>query len=205
MDVQLQELIEKIKAEGIQAAEREAQRLHAEAEARSDQIVAAARKSAAQIVSEAQEQAARFEHNAREALSQAGRDLVLSLKERITAMFRALLERSSGEAYSPKALEEAVVGLVKAWAADQTADLQVLLPAEQLAGLEKALQARLAGEIKKGLDIRPLAGLQAGFRVGSKDGSVYYDFSDQGIAEILAEFLTPRLGELLLKAAEQER
>lgn len=205
MDVQLQELIDRIKAEGIEAADKEARRLQAEAQAKSDEIMAGAHKAAAQIVAEGRQEAAAFEHNAREALVQAGRDLVLSLKGRITEIFDTLLQQASAEAYTPKVLEEAVVGLVKAWAADQSADLQVLLPPKELAALEKALHARLAAEIKKGLEIKPLAGLEAGFRVGSKDGSVYYDFSEQGIAEMLAEFLTPRLGELVQQAVARER
>jgi V/A-type H+-transporting ATPase subunit E len=202
MDVQLQELIDRIKSEGIKTAEEQAERMRAEAQAKADQILAGAHKTAAQIVAEARAEAARFEQNAREALKQAGRDMLLSLKSRMTEMFEALLQRESRGAYTPAVLEEAVVGLVKGWAAGKAADLQVLLPADQLGALEKALHSRLAGEIKKGLEIKPLPGLDAGFRVGTKDGSAYYDFSDQGIAEILAEFLTPRLGEIIQQAVE---
>ncbi len=94
------------------------------------------------------------------------------------------------------------MGLVKAWAGEQAADLRILLPPAQLAGLEKALQSRLAAEIKKGLQIAALPGLEAGFRVGLKDGSVYFDLSDQGIAQILAEFLTPKVGAIVQSAVE---
>ena len=79
MDVQLQELIDRIKAEGLEAAQEQARQLQAEAQAKSDEIVAAAHKTAAQIVAEGREQATRFEHNAREALTQAGRDLLNGL------------------------------------------------------------------------------------------------------------------------------
>jgi V/A-type H+-transporting ATPase subunit E len=39
--------------------------------------------------------------------------------------------------------------------------------------------------------------VQAGFRISTKDGSAYYDFSDEGIAEMLSAFVSPRLAELL--------
>jgi V/A-type H+-transporting ATPase subunit E len=202
MDVQLQELIEKIKSEGIKTAEEQAQRTRAEAQAKSDEILAGAHKSASQIIAEAQAEAVRFEQNAREGVKQAGRDMILSLKSRITEVFEALLQKESREAYTPAVLEEAVVGLVKAWAGGQTSELQVMLSPGQLGAVEKTLHSRLATEIKKGLEIRPLPGLEAGFRVGMKDGSAYYDFSDQGIAQILAEFLTPRLGEIIHDAVK---
>jgi len=202
MDVQLQELLDRIKNEGVKAAEDQAQRLRAEAQARSDEILASARKTAEKIVADARAEAARFEHNAREALRQAGRDLILSLKGRISALFEALVQKETRGAYTPQVLEEAVVGLVKAWASQQAADLRLLLPAAQLAGLEKTLQSRLAAEIKKGLQIAALPGLEAGFRVGLKDGSVYFDLSDLGIAQILAEFLTPKVAATIQAAVE---
>jgi V/A-type H+-transporting ATPase subunit E len=64
--------------------------------------------------------------------------------------------------------------------------------------------SRLVEELKKGFELKPLPTLEAGFRIGLKDGSAYYDFSDQGIAEILAEYLNPRLSELMSQAAAPE-
>lgn len=199
MDVQLQELLDRIKTEGVEAAEEQAQRVLAEAQARSAEILAGAQKEAAKIVAEARAEASRFEHNATEAVRQAGRDLILGLKGRIAALFDALLRQETRAAYTPAVLQEAVVALVKAWAGKDAAaaPVQVLLPADQLAAVEKALQSRLAGEIKKGLEIQGLPGLEAGFRVGMKDGSAYFDLSDEGIAQILAEFLTPRVAAII--------
>ena len=51
MEIQLQELIDKIKKEGIEAASEEAAKLRREAEAEAAGIVAAAKKEAADIVS----------------------------------------------------------------------------------------------------------------------------------------------------------
>jgi V/A-type H+-transporting ATPase subunit E len=43
--------------------------------------------------------------------------------------------------------------------------------------------------------------LGAGFRIAGKDGSAYYDFSSESVAELLAAYLNPRLGEILKTAA----
>jgi V/A-type H+-transporting ATPase subunit E len=38
-----------------------------------------------------------------------------------------------------------------------------------------ALKAKLAKEIKEGLEIKPTKNVQAGFRLAAKDGSGYFD------------------------------
>ena len=43
-------------------------------------------------------------------------------------------------------------------------------------------------EIKDGLEIKPTKGVQTGFRLASKDGSGYFDCSDDGIMEMLMPY-----------------
>jgi len=40
-----------------------------------------------------------------------------------------------------------------------------------------------------------------GFRVGAKGGQVFHDFTKEAIAESLAHFLRPELGQIVKKAA----
>ena len=70
--------------------------------------------------------------------------------------------------------------------------------------LEKQLKSRLAGELKKGVELKPFPEIEAGFRIAMEDGSAYYNFTDQGIAEILAEFLNPKIAEIVQEATQKE-
>jgi V/A-type H+-transporting ATPase subunit E len=200
MDVQLQELIEKIKAEGVKAAEEDGERIRKEAQKRAEQIVAQAHSEAADLVRQARAETTRFEQTAREALRQAGRNTILSLRARITEMFRRLIEEETRQALTGNVLQEAIVTLIKNWSKQQLADLEVLLPPAELEKIDSALRGRLGEELRKGVEIKPLAELKAGFRVGMKDGSAYYNFTDQGIAEILSEYVNPRLSEIIQEA-----
>jgi V/A-type H+-transporting ATPase subunit E len=84
---------------------------------------------------------------------------------------------------------------------DKTVELQVSeADAERL---EKHLRAALSREIGKGLVITPVESIDAGFRIGEKDGAVYHDITDVGLAEILGAFVNPRLAELIRQAAEK--
>ncbi|MDR1627046.1 MAG: V-type ATP synthase subunit E [Spirochaetia bacterium] len=197
MDIQLKELIETIKKEGIDSADSRAAEITAAAETKAGAIVAKAEEEAARILAEAKREIQRTEQSSKEAIAQAGRDLVLGLENRITSLFDAVIKDQSTQALRGKGLEEAVAGLVKAWAAKGPAGLEVLLPVEELQKIEGSLRARLAEELRKGVVLKPVPRIDAGFRIGESGGSAHYDFTAEGVAEILAEYLNPRLAEIM--------
>ena len=204
MDVQLQELIDKIKSEGIKTPEQESDRVLKEAEHKANAILADAHDEASSIIAKAKEEAHRFEQTAEEAVKQAGRNTILSLRTRVTEFFDAVIAEETKQAYSLKVLEEAIVSLIKAWSKEQVPNLQVLMSSSDLKKIEKQLKSRLAAELKKGVELKPFPELQAGFRIAMKAGSAYYNFSDQGIAEILAEYLNPKIAEIVRETVEKE-
>jgi len=201
MEVQLQELLDRIKSEGVKAAEVEAARIREEAEKSARQTLEKAEQEAARLLANARQEAERFAQTSREAVKQAARNAILGVRQGVVRIFDNLLARETRQALSGAGLAEVIVALVKAWPQKELSSLQALLPPEELARLEKGLQARLVEELKKGFELKPLPALEAGFRIGLKDGSAYYNFTDQGIAQILAEYLNPRLAELMSQAA----
>ena len=58
----------------------------------------------------------------------------------------------------------------------------------EVAQVSDALKAELAQEIKNGLEIKPTKGVRAGFRLASKDGSGYFDCSDDEIMQMLMPY-----------------
>ncbi len=201
MEVQLQELLDKIKNEGVKAAEAESARIREEAEKRSRETLQRAEQQAAAIVAKAREEAARFEQTSEAAVKQAARNAILGVRQGVVGIFDAMLARETREALSGPNLAEVIVALVKAWPGKEIPSLQALLPPGDLEKLEKGLKSRLQEEMKKGFELKPLPALEAGFRIALKDGSAYYNFTDQGIAQILAEYLNPRLAGLMGQAA----
>jgi V/A-type H+-transporting ATPase subunit E len=197
MDIQLKELIETIKREGIDSADSRAAEITGEAQSKAKTIIAKAEEDAARILADAKREIARNEQSSKEAITQAGRDLILSLEKRITALFDGVITAQTKEAFQGKGLEDAVAGIVKAWTAKGTAGLEVLLPAGELQKIESSLRAKLGEEFKKGVVLKPVARIDAGFRIGESGGSAHYDFTAEGVAEILSEYLNPKLAEIM--------
>jgi V/A-type H+-transporting ATPase subunit E len=201
MDSQLQELIEAIKTEGVQTAEKQADQIVASAEERAEQIVQDARKRAEEIVEAARKEQAKLDQSGREKLKQAARDLMLSVQSQLVATFKRVVNMASKEAVSADILENAIVTVVNAWSRGESEPVDVLLNPQDLERLEQRLQSRLADHIASGAEIRPSSGVSSGFRVSTKDGSAYYDFTVESIAEALGAYVGPRLLAALKEAS----
>lgn len=197
MDTQLQEIIDTIKSEGVKSAEARQQEIIENANSKAQSIIEEAKKEAESIVSKAKQEAQKHEASGKAALEQAGRDLVLSVRSQIEKLFDRVINEATGEALTGEKLAEAIVAALGNWDEKKLADLEVLLPQKEQEKIESGLKSRLSEAIKKGVEIKPVSSVQAGFRISTKDGSAYYDFSDQGIAEMLSAFVSPRLSELL--------
>ena len=202
MDIQVQELINKIKRDGIETASEEAAKIKLEAETEAKQIVEAARKEAAEIVAKGKKDAERAEKAGLAALEQASRNLVLVFKGEIEALLDQVIKTQLGASYNTDVLKAVLPDLLKAWGTKSTDSLAVLLPEASLKKLQGYFKEKLASELKRGLELRSDRNLAVGFRIANKDGSAYYDFSADSVAEMLSAYLNPHLAEILKSSAK---
>jgi V/A-type H+-transporting ATPase subunit E len=197
MSVQLKELLEKIKAEGVREAEQQADQVRKEAERKASQIVSNAKQEAAAHLEKAKAEAGQFEDASKEAIKQAGRDLVLSVKSEIKRLVEVILLAEIREALDSQFLKDALITLLQAWGKERGEEIQIQLPEKTAEDIRQYILSKLKAEVKKGVEIFPSAQIGAGFRIAEKDGSAYYDLTDRGLAEYLMAYLNPRITELL--------
>ena len=202
MDIQVQELIDKIKKDGIESASEEAARLKQKAETEARQIVESAKKEAEEIIVRAKQDAERSEKAGIAALNQASRNLVLAFKDEIQALLDKLIGAQTGASYNEDVLKAVLPDLLKAWAAKGEDSLAAILPESALDKLKGFFNEKLVSEIKKGVELRSDRNLAGGFRIANKDGSAYYDFSADSVTELLSAYLNPRLAEILKTSAK---
>ncbi|HCC37487.1 MAG TPA: V-type ATP synthase subunit E [Treponema sp.] len=202
MDIQVQELIDKIKKDGIESASGEAARIKREAETEAKQIVDAANKEARDIISRGKTDAERFEKAGIAALEQASRNLTLAFKGEIQSLLDKIVGREVAVSYGDDTLKSALPELIKSWAAKSGDSLALVLPEAELKKLEGYFTEKLSAELKNGLELKSDRNLGAGFRIANKDGSAYFDFSADSVAELLSAYLNPRLGEILKSAVK---
>jgi V/A-type H+-transporting ATPase subunit E len=201
MELQIQDLVNSIKRDGISEAEKKAAEILSEAKVKAEEIVRNATKEAEHLLDDARKEVSVMKQSGKAAVEQAGRDVILSLKKSINAHMNRLLEDQVNKTISGKDLSALIVQIVKTDIVDH-ANSALELPESQVKKLTESLQSELAKEIKDGLEIRPVPSVSVGFRLASKDGSSYYDFSDEEVTRMLAPFLNASVQEILVSASE---
>jgi V/A-type H+-transporting ATPase subunit E len=201
MEVQLQELIDRIKKDGIESASEEAAKVKLEAQSEARRIIDSARKDAEALTARAQRDAERIEKAGIAALEQASRNLLLVFKGEVQTLLNRLVAEDVAANYGADTIKTVLPEMLKNWASGK-APFDLLVPESDLQKLQEWFAHRLADELKNGAELKPSKNLGAGFRIINKDNSAYYDFSAESAAELLSACLSPRLAEVLKASAK---
>jgi V/A-type H+/Na+-transporting ATPase subunit E len=197
-EITIQSLLDKIKEEGFQEAEKISQKIISEAEAKAELIIREAEKNAEHSITTAREEVMEIQDAFEVAMTQGGRNLILSLHDEIIRLFGHILERKVASSLRPDLMRDMIMTITENWEIqDKNRTFEILVNEKDARELEGLLYDSLQNEFKKGIAIKPLKTIRAGFRIGEKDGNVHYDFTPEGIAEILREHLNPRFSRFL--------
>ncbi len=202
MEVQVKELLESIQKDGIEAAEKKSEELIGSAKKKSEKIIADAKKEAAAIIKDAEERAKRIEASSRASLGQASRDLLLSLEKKIISVFDSMLFSEVEKSVKGDTLTDLIKTVVSSEIIPAS-DARIELSKKDAKAIKAELTKGLDKQIKKGLEIKPVEGVQSGFLLTQKDGKGYYDFSTKEIAELISRFVNPYLSEIIKEAAQK--
>ncbi len=180
LELQIQDLVSSIKKDGIDSANREAAAILADAKKQADAIVADAKAAAEKLTADAKAEIDVFRTSAQLSAEQAKRDAVLAFRGEVQAEFEKLLAADVRGALDEKALGALIQAAVRGEDASAYA--------AEVGAVTEGLKQQLAAELKAGLTLRPSKKVKAGFRLAAKDGSGYFDCTDDEIAEMLMPF-----------------
>lgn len=206
MEEQLQSLLDRIRREGVERAEAEAESIIGAADERSRRIVAEAEAEAAGLRRQAEADAAASRERAEKALEQAGRDFLLALQKRIEAILRETLRDTVATALTPDVVADMLVRLAEAYAAHDMNEsrVDVLLAPEDRERIAALVMEKYRDLVRQGLTLRADERLDKGFKVSFVDDKLYHDFSLSALAEALAPVLKPPLGACVERAAREQ-
>ncbi|MFA6617519.1 MAG: hypothetical protein WCT23_00415 [Candidatus Neomarinimicrobiota bacterium] len=195
MNVKLDSLIEKIKADGVDAANKQAEEILLKAKKDAEEIVKKAKVKADTYQKNADAEAKAYQKNAEVAINQAARDTLLVLKEKVTLILEQALLSEVDSTLDQDFLKELIIKVVEVWAKDE--DIEVLVNGVDVDALTAQLKKALGKSLENTIDIKLDKKISHGFRIGKKDDNLFYDFSGESILEALKVFLNPKLAEIL--------
>ncbi|MBI5415598.1 MAG: hypothetical protein HZA29_02165 [Candidatus Omnitrophica bacterium] len=200
MSEQVQELINKIKTEGLQAADQKAREVEEKARKEARQIIDEARGRADQFFRDAQAEVRKNEQASRLALQQASRDTVISLKKEIQAMLQKIVAAHVGDTLTPERLAHLIEQISRKAVEDNRAGagIEVAVSPGDLKELRDGFMARLQKHLKQPIDLKSSEDAGKGFTISFDRGKSSFDFSEKALAEYMSVYLNEQVAALLL-------
>lgn len=182
MELQIQDLISAIKKDGVDAAQEEAGRILAEAKEQAGDIVARAKEEAARIRAKIENEVNVLKESAKITAEHAKRDAVLAFKQSVQAEFEKLLDAEVTKAVNGAVLARLIEAALSGEDASQYA--------AEVREVTDGLKGELAKKIRAGLEIRVNPEVRGGFRLALKDGTGYFDCTDEEIVQMLLPYFS---------------
>ena len=203
MEVQLQELIEQIKKDGVAVAETEAKDIVDAAKADAEKIIAEAQVQADKIMAEAKAETEKMTKSSEDAIRQAGRNLLISFRESVTRELKTIISENVNTIYSSDELAELIINIIECWANKPDAeDITVIMNSQDINRFEDNILASLKEKMLNGITLKANDNFDGGFRIAVNNGSAYYDYSAAAVVDMLSNYLSPKVTELLKEAKE---
>ncbi len=204
----VQALLDKLRQEGVEAGQAEAEQLVAAARVQAMEVLDQAQAQAATLLAAARQEAAQYEAHGREALRLASRDVILSVREACHDEFRNRLSRFVAHRLADqKLLEQMILELTaRSRPAEDRQPWQVLLPqthvtAEELqrevqevqSGSLAAFVLGLTGDLlREGLTFAVSTDPGPGVRIKLLEDDVQLELTEHTITSVLMQYLAPR-------------
>lgn len=194
----LQELTEKLYAEGLSKGREEAEKMVAEAEAKAAKLIAEAEQKAAEIQKAAEAKAAELKKNNETEMVLSTRQVVAALKENITNLVVAKSVEPSVHAalLDVEFVKEMLLGIARGWNGERVA-LEAILPAEMKARFESEAEAAVKALLAEGIEVGYSDRVKSGFKVAPKNGGYYISFTEEDFSALLAEYLKEKVTKML--------
>jgi len=201
----LQGLLEKIKTEGLEKAEVGKQKILDDAKKEAQKIIDKANSDAESTRKKAKEDAKKLGERAETAVKQASRDIMLKLKGELQSRLENIVHDLSAESMTPEFMGE----LIKEMAAvfikkDSVSDLalELLVSKKDCDKLIVLLRGSLAKTFAETPEVFGESDIGGGLKIGFKGSDVFFDFTDDAIADLVCAYVSPKLAELLEPAGE---
>ena len=201
MEIHLQELLDKIKKDGVEVAEGEAKAIVDSAKAEAEKIISDAKAKAEKIISDAKAENEKIVRSGEDAITQAGRNLLISFRQSVATELSTVVGEKVKAVYSSDAIAETIAKVVENWSKNPNTDnLSVILNSGDLEKFEATLLSALKSKMLDGVTLKPNDNFDGGFRIAVNNGAAYYDYSAEAVTEMLSNYLSPKVTELLKKA-----
>lgn len=195
MESKIQELTNKLLAEGVDKGKAEAEKIVAAAKEESANIVADAKKQAEAIVAAAKKDAETLDENTKSELKMYAGQALSALKTEVANVLTdaSVKQVVSGLVTDKDFMNQFVLKLAEKWGAQE----DIVISAADADSLKVLFAAQAKSLLDKGVKIEGVHGQKALFAIQPADGSYKVNFGEEEFENYFKSFLRPQLVDML--------
>ena len=203
---ELQHLIERIRKEGVENAEREAEKIVGGAREKAAELVREAEEKAREIIEKGRKDAQMHAEAGQRTLEQAARDLIITVGAGVEDIINDLAAKSVGESLDIGFLRDVLGRIIDRYYEQGASEsrIEVLASASDQQQLIEFFRSRYQSRLGESLTLLPDHEIVSGFRIRADGDRVTHEFTQEAIADALVAFLRPHLSEIVHRAARNE-
>ncbi len=201
MAEELQGLLDRIQKDGIEKADAEASQIVEAAKIKAAELLKQAEAQAEALLDKARKEGKHFQERGESAISQAARDVILSVGDAITATLQGIISKQVDQALNTEDFAALVKTVILAYCNDKgESNIEVILSETQQEQVTAFFMREMSEQMQKGLSIKGDRSVVSGFMVSMKDSGIYHDFTGTTLTDALCTLLRPQLAEIVKNA-----
>lgn len=210
----VQELIDKLKNQGVSEGQRQAEQVLKEAHNKASRILTQAQAEADKLLSETRHTIEVERKSSHEAIKTAFRDTEIALRSKVREAFSAHLKRLVSLEFEDKDfIKQLVLAIASAKTADitQASQVEVLLPSKIFESDESGTHLSKEGKkrmqhlvlgitqdmLREGIELKASTDIKGGIKVRLSGKDIELDLTDEALSELLLKYLLPRYREIV--------
>ena len=206
-EIKLDGLINKIKSEGIEEANRQAEEIINEGKKKADALIDEAKKEVESRLEKAAHIIEEKEQASKKSIELAARDSLLSLKESLRKILESLVKNDFDQLMAGEVLENLLLKTIESWSRNRDSDsgLEVLLSEKERNALTDTFMKSLGDHLKAGVEFKVHRDIKSGFRVGMQGEHMHYDLTEESISDLLIAHLNKKLATIFNDMKDQKK
>lgn len=209
----VQELIDKLKNQGVNEGQRQAEQIVKDAHTKASQILVQAQNEADKLLSEARHTLEVERKSSHEAIKTAFRDTEITLRSKVREAFSAHLKRLvSLQLEDRNFIKELVLAIASAKTPEITGSSAEIFVSSKIfetdekgthlskEGKEKLQHLTLGitdGMLREGIELKSSTEVKGGIKVRLTGKDIELDLTDEALSTLLLKYLLPRYREII--------
>lgn len=201
MQNKLQELTDRLYAEGLSKGKQEGEEVLKNAKAEAEQIVSQAKAEAERIIAEANKKADELKTKTEADIRMAGAQSIAAVRHEVEQLILAqAVEKSvKGALSADEFLKEMIKTVVAAFNPGNSAatELELILPEAVKSSVEPFLKGEVSRQLNAGIEVSYSKKLNAGFKISPKGSGYLLQFTDDEFIRLISSYLRPAAKKIL--------